>query len=259
MWVDAISIIESYRPSRREHAGNLKRIVMPELPTDAMGREASTVPHSCSSADTGGGTMSPGWAARLAASACPLLGIAAWSGTGKTTLLEQLLPALRERGLRVAVIKHAHHAFDVDTPGKDSHRLRSTGATPMLVASARRFALMMETPDQQEADLEQLVAQLDGLAVDLILVEGFKQWPLPKLELHRAAVGKPLRALHDPWIRALAVPGPMDEPDGEFPVALPADLTRLDLDDIDALAAWVAAWPVQWRLNGGQPRQEVAS
>ncbi|AZV32600.1 molybdopterin-guanine dinucleotide biosynthesis protein B [Cobetia sp. ICG0124] len=154
--------------------------------------------------------MSPGWAARLAASACPLLGIAAWSGTGKTTLLEQLLPALRERGLRVAVIKHAHHAFDVDTPGKDSHRLRSAGATPMLVASAQRFALMMETPDQQEADLEQLVAQLDGLAVDLILVEGFKQWPLPKLELHRAAVGKPLRALHDPWIRALAVPGGID-------------------------------------------------
>ena len=199
--------------------------------------------------------MSPAWQARLAASACPLLGIAAWSGTGKTTLLEQLLPELRARGLRVAVIKHAHHAFDVDTPGKDSHRLRTAGAVPMLVASAKRFALMMETPDQAEADLEQLVAQLEGLEVDLILVEGFKQWPLPKLELYREAVGKPLRAPEDPWIHALATPAAQLPPrDG-----VPQDLKRLDLDDPQALAAWIAAWPVHWRLEGGKPRGEVGA
>ncbi len=200
-------------------------------------------------------SMSSAWAARLAPTACPLLGVAAWSGTGKTTLLEQLLPKLRERGLKVAVIKHAHHAFDVDVPGKDSHRLRMAGAVPMLVASAKRFALMMETPEQQEADLEQLVAQLDSLEVDLILVEGFKQWPLPKLELYRSVVGKPLRVLEDRWIHALATPGAtIDVQD-----TLPVDLKQLDLDDIETLAAWVSAWPIHWRLEGGQPRREVTS
>ncbi|AXY40753.1 molybdopterin-guanine dinucleotide biosynthesis protein B [Halomonas sp. JS92-SW72] len=167
----------------------------------------------------------------------PLLGIAAWSGTGKTTLLEALLPRLAERGLRVAVIKHAHHTFDVDQPGKDSHRLRQAGAAPMLVASRERLALMMETPGQQEPDLARLVALVATQAPDLVLVEGFKAWPLPKLELHRPALGKPLRVAEDPWVRAVAC---------DAPLALPEGVETLDLNDLAALADWIAAWPARW-------------
>ncbi|MFP4138255.1 MAG: molybdopterin-guanine dinucleotide biosynthesis protein B [Halomonas sp.] len=167
----------------------------------------------------------------------PLLGIAAWSGTGKTTLLEALLPRLRARGLRVAVIKHAHHAFDVDQPGKDSHRLRQAGASPMLVASRSRLALMMETPDQPEADLEALLAMVAPQRPDLVLVEGFKAWPLPKLELHRPALGKALRANEDAWVRAVAT---------DAPLALPEGVEALDLNDLDGLTEWVAAWPARW-------------
>ena len=176
----------------------------------------------------------------------PLLGIAAWSGTGKTTLLERLLPALRERGLRVAVIKHAHHAFDVDQPGKDSHRLRQAGAEPILVASRARVALMMETPDREEADLAELVEMVRPQRPDLVLVEGFKAWPLPKLELYREAVGKPLRAAEDAWIVAVASDGAP---------ALPAGVEALDLNDLDALADWVAAWPARWAEHR-RPRRE---
>ena len=167
----------------------------------------------------------------------PLLGIAAWSGTGKTTLLEALLPRLAERGLRVAVIKHAHHTFDVDQPGKDSHRLRQAGAAPMLVASRERLAMMMETPGQQEPDLARLVALVATQAPDLVLVEGFKAWPLPKLELHRPALGKPLRVAEDPWVRAVAC---------DVPLALPEGVEALDLNDHEALADWIAAWPARW-------------
>ncbi|WP_111412083.1 molybdopterin-guanine dinucleotide biosynthesis protein B [Billgrantia lactosivorans] len=169
--------------------------------------------------------------------ALPLLGIAAWSGTGKTTLLEGLLPRLAARGLRTAVIKHAHHAFDVDQPGKDSHRLRQAGAAPMLVASRARWAMMRETPDQEEADLAQLIEVLRPQRPDLVLVEGFKAWPLPKLELYREALGKTLRVAEDPWIRAVA---------SQPPVAVPDDVDWLDLDDVEAIADWVAAWPSRW-------------
>lgn len=177
----------------------------------------------------------------------PLLGIAAWSGTGKTTLLERLLPRLTERGLRTAVIKHAHHAFDVDQPGKDSYRLRQAGASPMLIASRARLALMMETPDQPEADLAQLIEMIRPQHPDLVLVEGFKAWPLPKLALHREAVGKPLRVAEDPWIKALA---------STEPLALPPGVDALDLDDLEAIADWVAAWPARWPHEQA-PRQAV--
>lgn len=174
----------------------------------------------------------------LANERLPLLGIAAWSGTGKTTLLEALLPRLAERGLRVAVIKHAHHAFDIDQPGKDSHRLRTAGAAPMLVASRARFALMMETPDQREAELPMLIDQVRPSIPDLVLVEGFKAWPLPKLELHRPTLGKPLLALEDPWIHAVA---------SDATLALPAEVTALDLNDPEALTDFIAAWPRRWQ------------
>lgn len=152
----------------------------------------------------------------------PLLGIAAWSGTGKTTLLEALLPRLAERGLRVAVIKHAHHDFEVDRPGKDSHRLRQAGAAPMLVASRRRVALMFEAPGEEDPDLPELIELLR---------------PLPKLELHRAELGKPLLAPQDPWVQAVASPSPLTLPEG---------VVGLDLNDHAALADWVAAWPGRW-------------
>ncbi|WP_072822073.1 molybdopterin-guanine dinucleotide biosynthesis protein B [Modicisalibacter ilicicola] len=173
----------------------------------------------------------------LANETLPLLGIAAWSGTGKTTLLEALLPRLAERGVRVAVIKHAHHGFDVDQPGKDSHRLREAGAAPMLVASKARFALMMETPDRGEADLAMLIEQVRPLQPDLVLVEGFKAWPLPKLELFRPVLEKPLLARDDEWVHGVASDEPLD---------LPADVEALDLNDLVALTDYIAAWPGQW-------------
>ncbi len=172
----------------------------------------------------------------------PLLGIAAWSGTGKTTLLEQLLPRLRERGLRIAVIKHAHHGFDIDQPGKDSYRLREAGAAPMVVASRSRVALMMDTPGHDEANLVELIAMVRQQSPDLVLVEGFKAWPLPKLELYRASLGKPLRAGGDPWIKAVASDQSLTLPDGVEP---------LDLNDHAALGAWVAAWPARWTGQRG--------
>lgn len=168
----------------------------------------------------------------------PLLGIAAWSGTGKTTLLEALLPRLTAHGLRVAVIKHAHHAFDVDQPGKDSYRLRQAGATPVLVASSARWAMMMETPEQQEADLAQLIEVVRVQRPDLVLVEGFKNWPLPKLELYRDIVGKSLRVAEDPWIKAVA---------SQPAVTVPEGVDWLDLDDLEAITRWIAAWPQRWR------------
>lgn len=167
----------------------------------------------------------------------PLLGIAAWSGTGKTTLLEQVLPRLAERSLRVAVIKHAHHGFDVDQPGKDSYRLRQAGAAPMLVASRRRLALMLETPGQDEPDLARLLEMVRPQAPDLVLVEGFKAWPLPKLELYRPALGKPLRVDDDAWIKAVASDTSLSLPDG---------VDALDLDDIEAITDWIATWPARW-------------
>jgi len=134
----------------------------------------------------------------------PLLGFAAWSGTGKTTLLTQLLPRLKQRGLRVGCIKHAHHDFDVDIPGKDSYELRHAGASQMLIASAKRSALMIESAQPELPDLHSLVSQLHLSELDLILVEGFKAETYPKIELYRACVGKPLLYPNDPTIIAVA-------------------------------------------------------
>lgn len=122
----------------------------------------------------------------------PLLGITAFSGTGKTTLLTKLIPALSERGVRVSVIKHAHHEFDIDTPGKDSYRIRKAGAEQTIVASAKRWALMTETPNTGSVDLEYLIQQLDTDKIDLIIVEGFKSLDIPKIILHRSSTGKGL-------------------------------------------------------------------
>ena len=134
----------------------------------------------------------------------PLLGFAAFSGTGKTTLLLKLLPILKEHNLRIAVIKHAHHKFDVDKPGKDSYELRKAGATPMIISSSRRIAIMIDKEEELEPDLEDLLSYINPEKVDLVLVEGFKQWPFPKIELHRPETGKSLLYPDDKNIIAIA-------------------------------------------------------
>ena len=122
----------------------------------------------------------------------PILGFSAWSGTGKTTLLRQLIPALKARGLRVSVIKHAHHHFDLDFPGKDSYELRKAGAAQTVICTTTRMATITEFDrPEDEPDLWHIVESLDQ-RVDLILIEGYKDLRFPKIELHRAAVGKPL-------------------------------------------------------------------
>ncbi|HIF9278303.1 TPA: bifunctional molybdopterin-guanine dinucleotide biosynthesis adaptor protein MobB/molybdopterin molybdotransferase MoeA [Photobacterium damselae] len=157
----------------------------------------------------------------------PLLGFAAFSGTGKTTLLEAMLPKLVEQGLRVAVIKHAHHNFDIDQEGKDSYRLRKAGTSQMLISSRFRRALVTETPEV-EAELPHLIKQLDQSVLDLILVEGFKAISFPKIELHREEVGKPWLYPDDSNIIAVAS-------DSKPETTLPT----LNINDLDAITSFV--------------------
>ncbi len=154
----------------------------------------------------------------------PILGIAAYSGTGKTTMLRKLLPPLRALGLRVAVIKHAHHSFDTDVPGKDSYELRKAGAAQMLVASCHRWALVTETGDAAEPRLPDLLDHLDHAQLDLILVEGFKAESFPKIELHRPGLGHPLLCQLDRSIVAIATDAPLAADPG-IPVL---DLNRVE-------------------------------
>ena len=153
-----------------------------------------------------------------------IIGLAGWSGAGKTTLLKGLIPRLIARGLTVSTVKHAHHAFDLDQPGKDSHTHRLAGATEVLIGSGKRWALVHELRGEAEPSLTDLLRKLSP--VDLVIVEGYKAHPHPKLEVHRAAVGKPLLHPNDPWIVAVASDTPL--PDCELPV--------LALDDLDKIA-----------------------
>src|SRR5215813_11357576 len=131
-----------------------------------------------------------------------IIGLAGWSGAGKTTLLAKMIPRMVARGLTVSTVKHAHHSFDVDHPGKDSHTHRMAGATEVLVGSANRWALVHELREEPEASLGALLAKLSQ--VDLVLVEGYKREPHPKLEVYRAVVGKPLLHPDDPHVVAVA-------------------------------------------------------
>lgn len=162
----------------------------------------------------------------------PILGFAAWSGTGKTTLLKQLLPRLTKRGIRVGCIKHAHHDFDVDTPGKDSYELRHAGASQMLIASAKRWALMTESPRSEIPKLNELLKHLDTTQLDLVLVEGFKAESFPKIELFRSNLGKSLRYAEDQSIVAIAT---------DSPEVLPKNIhiPVLDINDIHAVETFV--------------------
>jgi molybdopterin-guanine dinucleotide biosynthesis protein MobB len=163
----------------------------------------------------------------------PLLGFAAFSGTGKTTLLLDLLPRLKRAGLRIAVVKHAHHTFDMDHPGKDSYRLRGAGADEMLVAGRCRMAWIRECNDNRsEPSLGEALAMLDPQRLDLVLVEGFKHEPIPKIELHRTVLGRPLLFPDDRHVVAIAADdGPLAQDPGELP--------RLSINDPDEIAAFV--------------------
>jgi molybdopterin-guanine dinucleotide biosynthesis protein MobB len=153
-----------------------------------------------------------------------IIGLAGWSGSGKTTLITKLLPRLIARGQRVSTLKHAHHGFDLDQPGKDSFMHRQAGATEVVVSSAKRFALLHELREEAEWDLPSLLSKFT--AVDLVLVEGFKRDAFPKLEIHRAENGKPLIHPADPHIVAIAADTPL--PQAKIPV--------IDLDDIERIA-----------------------
>lgn len=148
----------------------------------------------------------------LTGSGTPVIGFTACSGTGKTTLLVKLLPLLRERGLRVGLIKHAHHRFEVDVPGKDSFELRKAGASPVMIASKHRWAIMKDTPDSGDPSLKELLVRFEQEGLDLILVEGFKYENFPKVELHRPSLGKELFYPSDRSIIAIAADAPPPEP-----------------------------------------------
>jgi molybdopterin-guanine dinucleotide biosynthesis protein MobB len=162
--------------------------------------------------------------------AVPVLGFAAYSGVGKTTLLTQLLPLLCERGVCVGMIKHAHHRFDIDKPGKDSFELRKAGAQQMLVTSGQRWALMVEREYEHEPRLEEHIAHLDHSTLDLVLVEGFKQARFPKIELHRPSLAKPLLFPQDEDIIAVAT---------DSPLILPPHIEALDLNNPGRVAAFI--------------------
>ena len=138
-------------------------------------------------------------------SSTPILGFAAYSGTGKTTLLTAIIPLLKNNNIRLGIIKHAHHEFDIDQPGKDSYKLRKAGADRMLIASSKRWALMVENEsDNPEPSLQTLLDELNATSLDLILVEGFKHENYPKVELHRSALNKEFMYPNDDSIIAVA-------------------------------------------------------
>ena len=156
-----------------------------------------------------------------------IFGLAGWSGSGKTTLLVRLIPALIARGVTVSTMKHAHHAFDIDRPGKDSYEHRAAGATEVMISSTARWALMHELRNAPEATVEELIAHMTS--VDLLLIEGFKSHAHPKLEVHRPSLGKPLLCTDDPHVVAIATDAPMPT------VRLP----RFDLNDAEGIADFI--------------------
>jgi len=153
-----------------------------------------------------------------------IIGLAGWSGSGKTTLVTRVIPVLVRRGLKIATVKHAHHDFDTDQPGKDSWLHRRAGASEVAIVSSRRWAIVHELADEPEPPLAEMLPRLSP--VDLVIVEGFKRYRLPKLEVYRAVVGKPLLQPDDDCIVAIA-----------SDAALPqAQVPLLMLDDVDGIA-----------------------
>ena len=162
-----------------------------------------------------------------------VLGFAAYSGTGKTQLLTQLIPVLKQQGLKVAVIKHSHHDIEIDQPGKDSYRLRMAGATPVILASPFRQIMITERNPERPVTLAEQLAMLSGNDYDLILVEGFRHEPFAKIELHRPSLGKPLLYPSDSHIIAIAT---------DSALATATHLPLLDLNDIKAIADFILCY-----------------
>lgn len=161
----------------------------------------------------------------------PIVGFAAFSGTGKTTLLTAIIPILKQRGYRIAVVKHAHHQFEIDKPGKDSYQLRKAGANQMLIASRKRWALIVENNDgTRDPSLQQLINQLDTTSADIILVEGFKAEAFPKIELHRSEINKECIYPGDNNIVAVA---------SDIKLNLPEHITPLNVNDAEQIAEFI--------------------
>ncbi len=170
-----------------------------------------------------------------------VVGFAGFSGSGKTTLVERLIPTLKRHGLRVSVVKHAHHKFDIDHPGKDTFRHREAGAFEVVVASDNRLALMREFEVARRPTVHQLLAELYN-GVDWVLVEGFKDSDLQKIEVWRASAGKPARYADDDFIVAVATDSPNQLP-------TPTGLAVLDLNDPDAVVAWLLSQGTRFDYN----------
>ena len=160
----------------------------------------------------------------------PLLGFAAASGTGKTTLIEQLIPILKQQGIRVGLIKHSHHNFQIDQPGKDSFRLRAAGASPVMLVSTHRRAIITEIEPTREPSLDDELKLFDQSLVDLVLVEGFKAEPFPKIELHRPSLKQPLLYPTDPDIIAIA---------SDELLELPEHLPNLDINQPEMIVDFI--------------------
>ena len=158
-----------------------------------------------------------------------VFGLAGWSGSGKTTMMERLLPAINARNVSVSTIKHAHHHFDIDKPGKDSYRHREAGAREVMVSSTRRWVLMHENRGEEEPTADELLSRMSP--IDLVIIEGFKSWPHPKLEIHRRGIGDGLLCRTDQTIIAVA----SDHAIADLPIPV------LELDDIDAIADFMLA------------------
>ena len=163
----------------------------------------------------------------------PVLGFAAFSGSGKTTLLEVVIPLLKESGVRLALIKHSHHDFEMDKPGKDSDRLRKAGAAQILLASKYRTAWIREGDGETEPVLVELLQRVDLTGLDLVLVEGFRDEPIPKIEVYRPSLGNPLLCQQDEHIVALAV-----DQSPEQRLSIP----QLSLNDPRQVADFIVTW-----------------
>ena len=164
----------------------------------------------------------------------PILGFAAYSGTGKTTLLAKVIPLLKEKNIRLGIIKHAHHDFDIDQPGKDSYKLRKSGADKMLIASSKRWALMVENdPHTAEPDLQTLIGKIDPDSLDLILVEGFKHESFPKIELHRSEYNSDFIYPDDESVIAIATDKPLPTSGDNRPIK------QLDINNPSDIAAFI--------------------
>ena len=172
-----------------------------------------------------------------------ILGFAGWSGSGKTTVIENIVPLLRQEKLAVALIKHAHHDFDIDQPGKDSWRHRRAGCREVLITSSLRWALMHELQDEPELTLREALSRLSPC--DLVLVEGFKRAAIPKLEIYRSTLGKPLLFPDDPHVVGIAT----DQPGAIAGASIPV----LDLSNASILAAFAITHSAELSFDNQGP------